>query len=57
MVAILATSFAPIATALVALGRTGSTGLEEAAGGRPSGRVVLRILLPAAAPAWHWRRS
>ncbi|HSB60220.1 MAG TPA: hypothetical protein VLI67_00780, partial [Vicinamibacteria bacterium] len=52
-VAVLTFAFAPIATALTALGLQGiDPGLEEAARvvARP-GRVVARILLPAAAPA------
>jgi iron(III) transport system permease protein len=54
VVAVLALAFAPIATALVALGLLAvDPGLEEAARvvARPA-RVVARILIPAVAPAW-----
>jgi iron(III) transport system permease protein len=54
VVLVLALAFAPIATSLVALGLQGvDPSLEEAARvvARPL-RVVTRILLPAAAPAW-----
>ena len=54
LVFVLTLAFAPIATSLVALGLQGvDPGLEEAARvvAKPS-RVVTRILVPAAAPAW-----
>jgi iron(III) transport system permease protein len=53
VVAVLALAFAPVATTLTALGAWGMDGaLEEAARVVASpGRVLLRIVLPAAAPA------
>jgi len=54
VVFVLALAFTPIVTCLVALGIQGvDPGLEEAARvvAKPS-RVVTRILIPAAAPAW-----
>ena len=53
VVGVLALAFAPLATTLTALGAWGMEGtLEEAARVvAPPGRVLLRIVLPAAAPA------
>jgi len=52
-VAVLALAFAPLATALTALGAWAMDGALEDAGrvAAPSGRVLSRIVLPAAAPA------